>query len=81
MASVDTEGGLYDFAVANIVADIIIRMAPDIGGYLKKGAHLITSGIIERYADGVREAMCAHGFELVEEAMESDWVAMVYKKL
>lgn len=81
LASVDTEGGLYDFAVANIVADIIIRMAPDIGNYLKKGAHLITSGIIERYAEGVRAAMTAHGFELVEEAMESDWVAMVYKKL
>lgn len=81
LASVDTDGGLYDFAVANIVADIIIRMAPDIGTYLKKGAHLITSGIIERYAEGVRAAMTAHGFELVEEAMESDWVAMVYKKL
>ncbi len=81
LASVDTAGGLYDFAVANIVADIIIRMAPDIGAYLKKGAYLITSGIIERYAEGVREAMSAHGFELVEEAMESDWVAMVYKKL
>ncbi len=81
LASVDTAGGLYDFAVANIVADIIIRMAPDIGNYVKKGAYLITSGIIERYAEGVREAMTAHGFELVEEAMESDWVAMVYKKL
>lgn len=80
LASVDTAGGLYDFAVANIVADIIIRMSPDIGAYLKKGAYLITSGIIERYAEGVREAMRANGFELVEEAMESDWVAMVYRK-
>ncbi len=81
LASVDTAGGLYDFAVANIVADIIIRMSPDIGAFLKKGAYLITSGIIERYAEGVREAMRSHGFELVEEAMESDWVAMVYKKV
>lgn len=81
LASVDTAGGLYDFAVANIVADIIIRMSPDIGAYLKKGAYLITSGIIERYAEGVREAMRSNGFELVEEAMESDWVAMVYKKV
>ena len=80
LASVDTEGGLYDFAVANIVADIIIRMAPDIGAYLKQGAYLITSGIIERYADDVRAAMTSHGFTLVDEAMESDWVAMVYKK-
>lgn len=80
LASVDTKGGLYDFAVANIVADIIIRMAPDIGAYLKPGAYLITSGIIERYAEGVREAMLSKGFTLVTEAMESDWVAMVYKK-
>lgn len=80
LASVNTSGGLYDFAVANIVADIIIRMAPDIGNYLKTGAHLITSGIIERYADDVRAAMTSHGFSLVEEAMENDWVAMVYKK-
>ena len=80
LASVDVSGGLYDFAVANIVADIIIRMAPDIGAYLKQGAHLITSGIIERYADDVRAAMTSNGFTLVDEAMESDWVAMVYKK-
>ncbi len=80
LASVDTAGGLYDFAVANIVADIIIRMAPDIGAYLKTGAYLITSGIIERYADDVKAAMTANGFTLVETAMESDWVAMVYQK-
>lgn len=80
LASVDTKGGLYDFAVANIVADIIIRMAPDIGAYMKKGAYVITSGIIERYAEGVRQAMTANGFSLVREVMESDWVAMVYKK-
>ena len=80
LSSVDVSGGLYDFAVANIVADIIIRMAPDIGAYMKKGAYLITSGIIERYADGVRKAMTANGFTLVTEAMESDWVAMVYIK-
>lgn len=80
LANVYTGGGQYDFAVANIVADIIIRMAPDIGNYLKKGAYLITSGIIERYAPDVRAAMAEGGFTLVDEAMESDWVAMVYKK-
>ncbi len=80
LADVYTNGGQYDFAVANIVADIIIRMAPDVGKYLRKGAYLITSGIIERYAGDVRDAMTAGGFTLVEEAMESDWVAMVYKK-
>ncbi len=80
LASVDTSGGLYDFAVANIVADIIIRMSSDIGNYLKKGAYIITSGIIERYREDVLAAMQKNGFTLVDEAMESDWVAMVYQK-
>ena len=80
LANVDLSGGLFDFATANIVADIIVRMAPDIGAYLKTGGLLITSGIIERYADDVRAAMTANGFEPVEERMESDWVAMVWRK-
>ena len=80
LANVDLSGGLFDFATANIVADIIVRMAPDIGAYLKTGGLLITSGIIERYADDVRRAMTANGFEPVEERMESDWVAMVWRK-
>lgn len=80
LANVDLSGGLFDFATANIVADIIVRMAPDIGAYLKTGGLLITSGIIERYADDVRGAMTANGFEPVEERMESDWVAMVWRK-
>lgn len=80
LANVDLSGGLFDFATANIVADIIVRMAPDIGAYLKTGGLLITSGIIERYADDVRAAMKPNGFEPVEERMESDWVAMVWRK-
>ena len=80
LANVDLSGGLFDFATANIVADIIVRMAPDIGAYLKTGGLLITSGIIERYADDVRVAMKSNGFEPVEERMESDWVAMVWRK-
>ncbi len=81
VANVDLSKGVYDFAVANIVADIIVRMSPDIGGCLKKGAYLICSGIIEQYADNVKTAMTANGFELAEVAKESDWVAMAFKKL
>jgi ribosomal protein L11 methyltransferase len=80
LRDVDQSGGQFDFAVANIVADIIIRMSGDVGGYLKKGAYLITSGIIERYADDVRSAMESNGFSLVETKTENDWVAMVYQK-
>lgn len=81
LRDVDLSGGQFDFATANIVADIIIRMSGDVGNYLKQGSYLICSGIIEQYENDVREAMQHGGFEIVECAKESDWVAMVCRKL
>ena len=81
LRDVDLSGGQFDVATANIVADIIIRMSGDVGNYLKQGSYLICSGIIEQYENDVREAMQRGGFEIVECAKESDWVAMVCRKL
>lgn len=72
--------GGFDFAVANIVADIIIRLSPDIGACLKDGAYYITSGIIDEREDDVLKAMSAVGFEKVDEVHENGWCAIVFKK-
>ena len=79
LRGVDLSGGKYDFCVANIVADIIIRMLPDIKDYLKVGAPLILSGIINERAQEVREAIKAHGFTLEKEINENDWVGMLVR--
>ena len=76
LKGVDLSGGKYDFCVANIVSDIIIRMLPDIKGYLKDGAPLILSGIIGERADEVRNAVLAQGFTVEKEIRENDWVGM-----
>ena len=65
LAGVDTSLGKYDFCVANIVADILIRMLPDIKPYLKDGAPLILSGIIAPRADEVIAAAEKYGFKVV----------------
>ena len=80
LASVDTSGGLYDFAVANIVADIIIRLSPDIGDYLVPGGRLVVSGIISERAEEVRAALAEQGFEIVRELAENDWLAILCRK-
>lgn len=80
LARVDKEGGLYDFAMANIVADILIRMSENIADYLKVGAKLVCSGIIEGRWQDVKEAMEAHGFELCDQASENDWKVLVFEK-
>ncbi len=80
LAGVDLSGGKYDFCVANIVADIIIRMMPDIPDYLAEGAPLILSGIIAPRADEVREAVKKNGFTIIREEQENDWLAIMARR-
>ncbi len=79
LRGVDLSGGKYDFCVANIVADIIIRMLPDIKSYLKDGSPLILSGIIGERAEEVRTAVLANGFTVEKEISENDWVGMLVR--
>ena len=65
--------------MANIVADILIRMAPDVKPYLADGAHLICSGIIEERAEDVAEAMTKAGLTLVDSDSEADWKVLVFE--
>lgn len=80
LKSVDLDGGQYDLITANIVADIIIRMIPDVGAYMKDDAVLLASGIIGSRADDVISEFEAHGFKIVETAMDNDWCALAVKK-
>ena len=80
LRGVDLTQGKYDFCVANIVADIIIRMMPDISSYITDEAPLILSGIIAPRADEVRECIAHCGFTVVREERENDWLAIMVKK-
>lgn len=70
----------YDFVCANIVADILIRMAPDIGAVMCKGGLIITSGIVQGKCIEVKETMERYGFTTIHTEIENDWVAYVFKK-
>ncbi len=80
LAGVDKKAAPFDLCVANIVADIILRMMKDIGALLKKDAPLILSGIIEPRADEIRAVLPQYGFRIEKEAKENDWVAILAKK-
>ncbi len=80
LKGVDLSAGRYDLCVANIVADIIIRMSPDIGACLTDHGRLIVSGIIGCRAQEVREALTAQGFTIVREEAENDWLAILLRK-
>ncbi len=70
----------YDVCVANIVADVIIRMAPDIGTFMKDGGVLIVSGIIEERAEEVLSVLRKNGLSVIDSRRENGWYAGVVKK-
>lgn len=80
LRSVDMEGGKYGLVCANIVADIIIRMTPDVHKYIADDGVLLASGIIMERSSDVVECFEAHGFEIVERAEENGWCALAVKR-
>ena len=70
----------YDIVVANILADVIIPMAPVIPARLKKGGYFITSGIIDFKEQAVKEAIENAGMEVVEINHQGEWVNITARK-
>lgn len=65
----------YDLVVANIVADIIIAMAPLFARCVKKSGTLVVSGIILERAEEVLSALRNQGFCVEEVREQKDWAA------
>lgn len=80
LRQVDLTGGKYDLVCANIVADIIIRMAPDVGNYMKDDAILLASGIITERADEVVAALETNALRVAERHDDNGWSALVVQK-
>ena len=80
LRQVDTKGGKYKLVTANIVADIIIRLAPDVGAYMEDDAVLLASGIITERAEEVIAALDANGFKVIENRTENGWCAPALMK-
>ncbi len=69
----------YEVVAANIVADVIIGLAPKAREYMKEGGVFITSGIIEGRQDEVKEALEENGFEIVDIRNRKDWYSIICK--
>ncbi len=70
----------YEIVVANILADVIIPMAPVIFPLLRRGGCFITSGIIDFKENAVREALERTGFVIVETSHQGEWVNITARR-
>ncbi|MBE6548600.1 MAG: 50S ribosomal protein L11 methyltransferase [Ruminococcaceae bacterium] len=71
--------GGYDIVCANIVADIIIRMTPDVSDFMNEKTILLASGIISERCDDVVKCFEQNGFKIVEKAEDNGWCALAVK--
>jgi ribosomal protein L11 methyltransferase len=80
LKQVDKSGGTYDVICANIVADIIIRMMPDVGALMDENSVILASGIIVERSEDVINGFEEHGFKIVERIDENGWCALAVMK-
>ena len=70
-----------DIVVANLLADLVMRLSPDAGRHLEKGGIYITSGILTTKKEQVAEVVKQSGFDILEVLEDGEWCSIVGRKL
>ena len=69
----------YDLVLANIVADVIIPLAPYVPGFLGKDGVFVCSGVIEGREGDVAAALRDAGLEIIDENHMEEWYCFTCK--
>jgi ribosomal protein L11 methyltransferase len=72
--------GEYDLVVANIIARILIELAPNLAKAVHLGGTLVLGGIIDVKEAAVREVFDELGLTLERRDEREDWVSLVLRK-
>ena len=70
-------GSGYGLVLANIVADVIIPLAPHVPAFLAPGGVFVCSGVIEGRQEEVRAALEAAGLRVTEHHQLEEWHCFV----
>lgn len=70
----------YDMVLVNIVADVIIHLAPVLPGFLEDHSTLICSGILDSRLADVTDALKQAGLTIIETKSKEDWRCVIAKK-
>ncbi len=74
------ESGRFDLVLVNILAPVIVSMAPALAARLAPGGWIIAAGLIENQEADVAQALQAQGLRLSGRAQEKDWVLLVARR-
>ena len=71
---------VYDVVLSNILADILVPLAPAVARCMKPGAHWITSGILQGQEQKVIDAAEAAGMTIADRSEQGEWVGLTFCK-
>lgn len=70
----------FDFVLANILHNVLAEIMGDLKNIMNNGAIMVLSGILDEKKPVVLEAVKKHNLELLEEAHQDQWVALIVRK-
>ena len=74
--TVPTGDGPFDVVLANLIASLLVRLAPELRAELAPGGTLLASGIFADREAEVRDAFEGAGLRVTDRLAEGDWVAL-----
>jgi ribosomal protein L11 methyltransferase len=77
LGSVPTGEPVFDLVLANLIASLLVELAPALRAELRTGGRLVASGIFVDREPEVRAAFEAAGLRVVDRSSEGDWVALI----
>lgn len=67
----------YDIVVANIIADVLKMIAPELKSRVKSGGILLVSGILDKKENIVTDAFS--DLEMLDRKQKDEWITITYK--
>ncbi|MFC2029140.1 50S ribosomal protein L11 methyltransferase [Chloroflexota bacterium] len=74
------EEGRFELVTVNILAHVIVGMAPVLALHLAPGGRIIAAGIVDKQEIEVVDALHAAGLRVADRALEKDWVCLVVRQ-
>jgi ribosomal protein L11 methyltransferase len=74
--SLPTGAGPFDLVAANLIASVLVALAPALCAELRPGGRLLASGIFADREPDVRSAFAAAGLAILGREADGDWVAL-----
>ena len=76
LGTLPSDAGPFDVVLANLIASLLVELAPALRDELVPGGLLVASGIFVDRAPEVEEAFAAAGLSVRNTTAEGDWVAL-----